>query len=164
MSPCRIDLIFINVNTTHRKFLPKKTKKLCWTRKSSKKSAPTMIEYFSFLLQTMLTRMNKITKVEYLRDPVKFGWELINEIGGSCNHDTPIHKTLTGWNQSDYSIWTPEGHAFRLCFSFNGQLMHLPLYLIATYWIEVLYPSSLGHHWHMPTCLDAKSSKQTCIS
>lgn len=108
-----------------------------------------------FWLQTVLTRMDKITKVEYLYDPIICGWELINELWGSGNYDTPIHKTP----QQDgikgiILILTPEGHAFRLFFNFNGQC-YFPFGWSQLIELEAYIHQVFGHHRHMPTCLDA---------
>ena len=44
-------------------------------------------------LQTVLTRKNTITGIEYRNDPIIFGWELINE--PRCMTD-PSGDTLQG--------------------------------------------------------------------
>lgn len=55
---------------------------------------PTIRQYFKNYVQTVLTRKNTLTGVEYRDDPTIFAWELINE--PRCMSD-PSGDTLQNW-------------------------------------------------------------------
>ncbi|CAN1231169.1 Mannan endo-1,4-beta-mannosidase 2 [Linum perenne] len=55
---------------------------------------PSIKKYFKHYLQTMLTRKNTVTGVQYKNDPTIFAWELMNE--PRCMTD-PSGDTLQDW-------------------------------------------------------------------
>ncbi|CAN1160955.1 Mannan endo-1,4-beta-mannosidase 2 [Linum perenne] len=55
---------------------------------------PSIKKYFKHYLQTMLTRKNTLTGIEYRNDPTIFAWELMNE--PRCMTD-PSGDTLQDW-------------------------------------------------------------------
>ncbi|CAL1394072.1 unnamed protein product [Linum trigynum] len=55
---------------------------------------PSIKKYFKHYLQTMLTRKNTVTGVEYRNDPTIFAWELMNE--PRCMTD-PSGDTIQDW-------------------------------------------------------------------